>query len=184
MIILFLYSIAALSIILGFVALLTQKIYIDKDTKQKIDFTIPFFGKIKTNYPALIFTILGFWLIYYVTDKSYPPSQINWVLEGYFVCQDSIKFDDETIYVHPSNIVSSLPENPNTKGKFRIDIRIDEDKSIEDVIEYFSYDHNLGGNIRVNLENELDKFNEGDVSSLIKERSTSSLNFKDLQLIR
>jgi hypothetical protein len=184
MIIIFLYSIAALSIILGFVALLTQKIYIDKDTKQKIDFSIPLFGKIKTNYPALIFTILGFWLIYYVTDKCYPPKQINWVLEGYLISEDSIKFDEGTLYVHPSNIVNSISENPGTKGKFRIDLRVDENKSIEEAVEYISYDHDTGGSVRIDLKDELDKYNHGDMSSMINGKSSSSLNFKELMLVK
>ena len=182
MIIIFLYSIAALSIILGFVALLTQRIYIDKDTKQKIDFSIPFFGRIKTNYPALVFTILGFWLIYYVTDKCYPPKQIDWILEGYLISENSINFDDGTLHIHPSNIETYVSENKGIKGKFCIDIWVDENKSIDEAVEYISYDHDTGGSIKIILADELNKYNHGDMSSMINGRSSSSLDFKELML--
>ena len=65
MMIIILYAIAALSIILGFIALIKQKVYLDKDTKKQTELEIPILGKLKTNYPSLVFVFLGFFLVYY-----------------------------------------------------------------------------------------------------------------------
>ena len=70
--------ISIIGIILGFVALITQKIYINPETSEATEVEIPFIGKIKTNYPALVFAFLGFGLAFYVFNKAYPPLPTVW----------------------------------------------------------------------------------------------------------
>ena len=51
---------SALSFALGFVALLCTKIYVfDKGTNQATEVQMPLIGKMKTNYPALVFVAVG-----------------------------------------------------------------------------------------------------------------------------
>lgn len=66
----YLYSLSGLSIILGFIALLKQRTYIDADTKQPTEIEVPIFGKLKSNYPALIFVFLGFDASIFAYDRS------------------------------------------------------------------------------------------------------------------
>jgi len=44
-----------LCIILGFIALLSSRIYIDKASNSTVEVEVPFFGKLKGNYPTLVF---------------------------------------------------------------------------------------------------------------------------------
>ena len=74
---LIIYGISTLTIILGFIALLTQKIYIDTDTKQLTQIDIPMVGKMKTNYPALIFLFLGIFLAVYAFSRSFPHKKMS-----------------------------------------------------------------------------------------------------------
>ena len=53
--VLFGLGISILLIILGFIALLKQKTYIDSKTQQPTKIKLPFFGEMITNFPALIF---------------------------------------------------------------------------------------------------------------------------------
>jgi len=49
--------------ILGFIALLSSRIYIDQPSNSTGEVEVPFLGKPKGNYPALVFVLLGpLWL--------------------------------------------------------------------------------------------------------------------------
>jgi len=62
---------AGASIILGGIWLIyKQKIYIDSETKQPTEFDLPFFGKLKTNTPALGLFFFGCVLLIYPIHKS------------------------------------------------------------------------------------------------------------------
>ena len=58
----FIFSITC--VVLGFVALLKQKVYIDSSTNQPTEVSLPIIGKLKTNYPALLFVLVGFVAMY------------------------------------------------------------------------------------------------------------------------
>ena len=49
---------------MGFIALLKSKIYLDQDTKEKVQIDIPIFGKFKSNVPSLAFLFLGAFLLW------------------------------------------------------------------------------------------------------------------------
>ena len=54
--------------VLGFIALLKQKTYIDPATNAPTEVEISNFGKMKTNYPALVFVLCGFILAVYTLN--------------------------------------------------------------------------------------------------------------------
>ena len=60
-----------LSILMGFIALLAQKIYM-KNNNEVSEIEIPLIGKMKFNYPALIFVFIGVVLIFYSTQVLFP----------------------------------------------------------------------------------------------------------------
>src|SRR5207248_1160733 len=78
------FGIAILSIILGFIALLSQKIYLDPATNQPAEVEVPLLGKIKTNYPALVFVFLGAVLAFGTFQKAFPPAKEEWTLHRTF----------------------------------------------------------------------------------------------------
>ncbi len=53
------FAIATLLIVLGFIALLTQKVYLDSTTQQPITIEVPFVGKMAANVPSLAFVFFG-----------------------------------------------------------------------------------------------------------------------------
>ena len=52
-------AIAVLLIVLGFVALLKQKLYVDSETGQVTEVEVPLLGKLRTNAPAIAFVVFG-----------------------------------------------------------------------------------------------------------------------------
>jgi hypothetical protein len=63
---------AAFAIVLGFVALLCSKIYvIDNGTGKATEVDLPLVGKMKTNYPALVFILVGTALATYSLNQPY-----------------------------------------------------------------------------------------------------------------
>ena len=68
------YLLAGLCFVLGFVALLKQKTYIDSQTNQPTEIELPFVGKLKSNFPALVFVVVGAFLAY--SGWSKPPTDL------------------------------------------------------------------------------------------------------------
>ncbi|MGH2508312.1 MAG: hypothetical protein ACRDHZ_13055, partial [Ktedonobacteraceae bacterium] len=67
-------AIGAILIFLGFIALLSQKIYIDHRTNKATEIDVPILGKMKANYPALIFVFLGCAVVVFGLNKYTPPT--------------------------------------------------------------------------------------------------------------
>jgi hypothetical protein len=55
----YLLSVSVLALFLGFLALLRQKTYLDAKTNAPIEIELPIFGKMKANYPAVIFLFIA-----------------------------------------------------------------------------------------------------------------------------
>lgn len=64
------YVIAIICIVLGFVALLTQRVYVDSATKETIHIDVPIFGKLRTNYPAVVFLFIALAIVL-TTDTGF-----------------------------------------------------------------------------------------------------------------
>ncbi len=171
-------SMSALSVLLGFVALLTQKIYIDSSTNQPTDVDIPFFGKLKTNYPALIFVFLGFAMAYATLNKCYPIGKTQWVITGSFKAPDgkNIRWEQGSGVVIPSDYRMDV----NKDGVFEIDALIEEGKQFEDVIERIVYTHNCGSQSVV-PKAEYDAY-KGGKESLIKSVTKSTREYRPIPI--
>jgi hypothetical protein len=59
-----------------------QKTYLDPETKQPTEIEVPLIGKLKTNYPALIFVFLGIVLAFLTFRTSHAPPKEKWEIEG------------------------------------------------------------------------------------------------------
>ena len=96
-----LYGISALCIVLGFIALLKQRLYIDERTQEPTAVELPLFGKLKTNYPALVFVFLGAGLAFYAIHES-PPTE-PWTLTGSLTNPSGkhVKWTDGTLTLIP-----------------------------------------------------------------------------------
>ena len=151
-----LFGIALLSIILGFIALLRQKTYLDPTTKEPTEVEVPFLGKIKTNYPALVFVFLGSALAFYAFQKSFPPPKEEWTLKGRFTPPDSKTVDPTgtlTLFQDAVFVRNTI----DTHGRFEIAVNIPQGKSVEDVFESLIYTYSDGG-AEIDLRKEYKAF--------------------------
>lgn len=182
--ILAMYGISLLSIILGFIALLTQRIYIDPATNKPTEIEVPIFGKMKTNYPALVFVFIGSLLAYTTFDKSYErslekpsPQKVDWEITGSFKipAEDTVNIDwmRGRVNFFPCNIKNT---NLGDKGTFKIWVEIDEGKNFEDEYEKISLDHN-GAGATIFTDQEYDKYIKKE-ESLIKNATKKAREYK------
>lgn len=134
-----LYGIALVLIVLGFIALLKQKTYIDKDTRQVTEVALPFLGKMKTNYPSLLFLATGVSLAFFVFNKSYDKTT-EWTIKGQFVdpTRSVTNFNSGELKVIPGNIQSRI----GTNGNFEITMKIRDGLDFEDAVESIVYSYN------------------------------------------
>ncbi len=141
-IILIAFLLASISILLGFIALLKQKTYLDSKTNQPTDVEVPLVGRLKTNYPALVFVFLGFCLAFYVVHKSLPQKEIIWKITGSIVDPKSEINDWQSgkLCLFPNKTTLGISKS----GKFDISITIPAGKSFEEQIEQIEYVHRLG----------------------------------------
>jgi hypothetical protein len=173
-----LYGIAVLSIILGFIALLSQKIYVDETTKQPTEVEVPFLGKIKSNYPALVFVFLGAVLAFGAFQKSYPPEKEEWTLKGQFAPPTGEAVD-------PTSSLDLSPVSEQTqiddKGIFQIKVRIPRGTSLEDAFETVEYTYK-GGSGRIDLGKEYKMFLNNDKESKISNATQHERIFKPIPI--
>lgn len=77
----FLLIIAVLALCLGFFALLRQHTYLDPQTNAQLEIELPLLGKMKANYPALIFPFIAAFFGYLGYVARDPP-RTNWTVAG------------------------------------------------------------------------------------------------------
>jgi len=150
----FMYAISILGIVLGFIALLAQKVYIDANTNQPTEIEIPFLGKLKTNIPAIVFVFLGFAAAFY-TFESTNHKEVKWVLDGTMQIREGQEIDwslgDFTL----------IPEEPDVnvseEGNFVITVEIEEGKSLQDQYGKMRISH-PDASSSVNLIKEFDNY--------------------------
>lgn len=137
------YIISISSIVLGFVALLKQKTYIDSETKEPTEVELSFFGKIKTNYPALVFVFLGFAAAFFTFQKSGIKEKVRWRIQGQMV-DTTHRIDDwreGEFKIIPENTYAIIDKNT---GAYTIEMDIDKGQSFEDAVKCIIYSHKLG----------------------------------------
>jgi len=177
--IIFVYGISALSIVLGFIALLTQKIYIDPTTKEPtVEVEIKFLGKLKTNIAALAFLFLGIALAVFAFGKSYPVKKVEWTLIGQLTNEgnQTINWEEGTLAVLPKPFTFELTE----QGSFSITLDIEEGKTIEDAIQMIDYSHPVG-RICIRLKKEYEEYSNGR-ESLIQDATENVRRFRPVPI--
>ena len=77
----YLLSVSVVALFLGFFALLRQKTYLNAKTSTPIEIELPIFGRMKANYPALIFLfITGLFGYFAYMSRDMPNAQ--WSVVG------------------------------------------------------------------------------------------------------
>ena len=146
-------AIAVLLIVLGFVALLKQKLYVDSNTGQVTEVELPLIGKLRTNAPAIMFVACGAVLTYVVLDRSLNVREtVEWQIEGQIQLPDDAKaklncpqtqgvclaFQDGTLRFHytPMEDLDVADD-----GNFKFRMRIPKGVLFEQWIEQVEYSH-------------------------------------------
>ena len=133
----FLYIISGISILLGFIALLKQKTYLDARTSQPTSIEVSKLGKMKSNYPALVFVFLGFALAVIATmnrDKKIGPNanKVTWTIKGSFknpkIIDSNTNWDLFSVELKETDIVYVVDDN----GTYTITFPLDSAEKPED----------------------------------------------------
>lgn len=169
--------IAGLMIMLGFVALVTQKIYMDAATQQPIEISVPLVGKMKTNYPALVFVLLGVYLVIHI----YPPQKTQWTILGELRSgHQIIDWQKGTLTLVPTNVRPGIAKT----GHFSIQVDIEEDKIFEESFQVLDYSHPDFGSKLIYLKKEHEKYQDEKTreSSLIEAETENTRKYKAISL--
>lgn len=136
-------AIAILSIVLGFIALVKQKTYIDKETQKPTEIEVPILGKMKSNYPSLVFVFLGFAFAFYTVEKAQIIGEAEWIekdiwhIEGRFISDEpNQKWTSDYLSFNPKRIVPAM--NAET-GRYSVSLEIPRGQTFEDAYELIGY---------------------------------------------
>jgi hypothetical protein len=174
-----LYGISLMSILLGFVALLKQKTYVNEKTKEVTEVELPMVGKLKTNYPSLLFLAMGIFLAVFVFNKSYKNKKV-WEISGTFV--DTTKtitdWSDGELNIQPSAIKT---KNIDSLGNYHICLELNDGQEIEDVVELITYSNQkLSFNFQPSEEKKKNRMKDN--SSLLAISTSSTRIYKPATL--
>lgn len=170
---------AILSVILGFIALLSQKIYLDPKTQKPTEVKVPILGKMKSNYPSLMFVFLGFALIFYMLFQISQAEPVSWKVSGVFVSDNpDIKWNPSNLSVFPCGITPDI--NKDT-GNFEIILRINKGVTFEENNQGITYT-DRSGSITIIPNEELTKYKNHDPSTLLKTKTENMRVYKPVRL--
>ena len=194
-----LYSGALLLFVLGFIALLKHKIYVDSRTKEPMEIELPFFGKMKTNYPALAFVFAGLILAGYTyklsneetmkrdqyahdeeMKKLEKPKIVDWEIRGQFKLPEGdkrkINWENGTMLLSPAVLPEIKPD-----GVFKISgVKIEQGKRLEDQYSWLDFS-SPWGSYQVELQNEYDKY-ERHLESLVENATDKTRKYKPITI--
>lgn len=133
------FGLSALSLVFGFIALLAQKTYIDTNSQQQTEIEVPILGKMKTNFPALVFVFLGIGLPLVALHYLKP---VTWTISGKFTYNggEDIAWQDGTLAVSPASFKAKVEPD----GRFTIEADIEEGKTFEEAVKIIDYSHPRG----------------------------------------
>jgi len=174
-----LYGISVLSILLGFVALLKQKTYINEATKEVTEVELPLVGKLKTNYPSLVFLAMGIFLAVFVFNKSYNTKKV-WEISGTFIdtTRTITDWSEGELNIQPSAIKTKYIDS---LGNYHICLELNEGQEIEDVVELITYT-NQKFSFYFQPSEEKKKNRMNDNSSLLDISTASTRKYKPATL--
>jgi len=166
------FGISTLLIILGFIALLKQKTYIDSKTQMPTKIKLPFFGEMVTNFPALIFIFCAFIVLYTTIQKSQLRGKTDWTIEGFIANPEDTTIDwrKSELRIKPTSVIA---DEIDSNGYFFIEVSIDNGKLLEDEIEWIKYSNPYG---TMNLYPQ--KAANGDSVSKLEEKTPTSRKYK------
>ena len=168
---------AVLALVLGFVALLKQKTYIDSATNQPTELELPLFGKLKTNYPALVFVFLACGLAWRVGEKLEAGKE-EWSITGSFRADSAAPaWEQGTLTVFPTAFRAEI----TNRGTFRITANLPRGATFEDVVDYIDFSH-PAGSVQFSPRTQFARFSQHDSTSLIREATARSRMLKPLTL--
>lgn len=178
---LLLLGFAILSVVLGFIALLSQRIYLDPKTMKPTEVEVPILGKMKSNYPSLVFVFLGFALIFYMVYSLSKAEPVTWQVSGVFLSDNpDIKWSPSNLSVFPCGIT---PKVDKDTGKFSIMLGIKKGEMFEEKYQGITYTDKFES-ITIIPSDELAKYNNQDPSSLLDKKTENMRLYKPLKLIK
>lgn len=168
---------AILSVLLGFIALISQKIYVDAQKKSLTEVNVPILGRMRTNYPSLIFVFLGFSLMFYVLGNL-PPKLVDWEISGQFFTDDQdIVWSASNLELFPCAVETIVDKDT---GRFKINLKLEEGRTFEDVFQGISY-ADKRASISIIPGEELEKYRK-DKSSLLSAETQNRRVYKAVKL--
>ena len=161
-----LFSVSFVLIVLGFIALLTQRTYLDSTTQTPVEIEVPVFGKLKANYPALAFVFLGAALAYAAFSNSFPPRLVDWKVTGSLKHPANKRIDWPR--GHDLSLVPTIiSEHVGDNGEFELVAKVEEGKQIEDAFELLVFNH-PEGSVQVPLREQYEAYRAKKPSLLSK----------------
>jgi hypothetical protein len=172
------FAVSLVFVVLGFIALLKQKTYLDNNTRQPVEVDVPVLGKVKTNYPAIVFVVLGFALAFTAFEKTFPARKTEWRILGTLKHPSNQRVDwpAGTLALVPTEMRVSL----SPQGRFEISALVEEGKSIEDVYETLDFSHTIGS-AQINLKNEIQRHKKGN-GNVISSVTDHTRTFKPIDI--
>jgi hypothetical protein len=173
-----LYTFSFLVVLLGFIALLTQKIYIDPETKELTEIELPIIGKLRTNIPALAFVFLGTFMAYIASKKTPEPRQ--WKIEGTLNGIDNSKWDPTNVDItlFPAKFEKPIViRRDSTIGTYEITGHIVDGKKFEDIIDYIDIS-SPDFSTKIYPDSEYQRYLKKPGSSLLETLTRTSRHYK------
>ena len=178
-----------LCIILGFIALLSSRIYIDKASNSSVEVEVPFFGKLKGNYPALVFVLLGAALAAYgiktnaelrttAANIEAKKGQEDWVVSGRLLSPNDKPVDwEHGVFT----LISGTPEVTfKPGGGFEIKLKIEHGQDFEHYVQQIDYTNDIGS-AKIFPQQELDA-STANKSSLLANKTANTRVYKPVKL--
>src|SRR5512138_158376 len=182
-----------LCVVLGFIALLSSRIYIDKATNSTVEVEVPFFGKLKGNYPALVFVLLGTALAAYgmktsaelrktqmetAADIELKKGQDDWVVSGRLLAPNDRPIEWERGVF---TLISGTPEvKLQQSGSFTIKLKIEHGQDLEHYVQQIDYTNDVG-NAKIFPQQELDALG-ANKSTLLENKTANTRVYKAVKL--
>lgn len=154
---------AAFALGLGFFALLKQKTYLDAGSGAVTAVEVPLVGKMKTNYPALLFVFVG--LVFGYFAYAYNDAEEIWTATKTFTIEGQLKsgtpvtdWSAAEITVIPSSLVH---QHVDANGRYRIDLEMPKRQSFDQWAKAISFQAGmLSGRISPGAANDTSKINK------------------------
>lgn len=178
-----LYGLSTLIVLLGGMSLVLQKVYkVDSTTGEKTTVEIPLFGKLSTNYPAIVFVFIGAALSTYTLNKTME-SDDHWVVSGSFRTPnaEAINWERGNLRLSPKKYHMSVSPD----GTFEIQGEIKKGRNFEEEVKQITYENcSCDGKIfgaSIMAENEYRNFVKNE-KSLIESTGEKTRRYKAVEV--